>query len=187
MSTRNEPRRERRLYKGGTLARALVLLNDGVGRTATEVPEQLSADLLSVRSELSRAAGWGWFHKEGDNGNEASGPLRTYRLALSASEVQELLFGPKPAPGRPRAPPEPQYLWWVRDTAEEGTAVVAAPDWKSAWLAALPLLGLDAGTPEATFDEASYEIMPVTADDVVMLQNTIAELRGEETCTSERR
>lgn len=184
MSARNEPRRERRLWRSGTLARALVLLNDGVGRTATEVAEQLSADLLSVRSELSRAAGWGWFHKEGDNGNEASGPLRTYRLALSASEVQELLFGAKAAP---RAPLEPQYLWWVRDTAEEGTAVVAAPDRKSAWLAALPLLGLDPGTPEAKFDGASYEIMPVTAGDVVMLQNTIAELRGEGSCTSEPR
>lgn len=84
MSTRAAPGYVR---LGSVLARLLVLLADGKARTADEVAEAISGPLLAVRSELSRAASWGWLQASGDNGNEGTGPTRGYLLTVLGSKA----------------------------------------------------------------------------------------------------
>ena len=79
------------VWEDSVLGGSLTLLRDGAACTANEVAEALGCDLLAARTCLSRATAWGWLASEGDNGNESTGPLRTYRLNLDEAALAGLL------------------------------------------------------------------------------------------------
>jgi hypothetical protein len=75
------------------------------------------------------------------------------------------------------APPEERFAWLVYDPDEDGAfAVVVATDPESAWLAALPDMGIEPGTPEASFVDQECRIEAFDAEQTAAMWHDRADL-----------
>jgi hypothetical protein len=74
------------------------------------------------------------------------------------------------------AQPEELFAWLLYEPCDEGAFVVVAADPESAWLAALPDMGIEPGTPEASFVDREYVIEPFDATQTAAMWHDRADL-----------